>query len=271
MQANINGTPIYYEQHGDGAPIICIHGFPEDHRAMTACFEPVFYGVNGFRRLYIDLPGLGKSPANPLIENADDMLNTLFQFIEQLLGSEHFFLMGQSYGGYLALGLAQQLPERIKGVYFLCPCVVAKRERRTLPARAVMKREDVALSADDDPMDFEEFTQTATVITNETWERYKTEILPGLKCADNVFVERYQGAGYGFSFESELKNICFAKPTTFLLGRQDECVGYQDAFHLLECFPCASFEIVDGAGHNLQIEQPSVFRNSVLGWLNRFE
>lgn len=268
MQTNINGTPIYYEQYGEGEAILCIHGFPEDRRALAGCLEPIFDDISGYRRLYVDLPGLGKSPANPQIVNADDMLNTLFQFVEQVLRNEHFYLVGQSYGGYLALGLAQQLPKHIMGVYFLCPCVVTKRESRILPVRAVIKRDDVVLSHDDDPMDFEEFTQAATVITNATWQRYKTEVLPGLKCADEGFVERYQGDGYGFSFESELKAMHFVKPTTFLLGRQDDCVGYRDAFQLLECFPRASFQIVDGAGHNLQIEQPRIFRNSILDWLN---
>lgn len=271
MNAIINGTPVYYEQYGDGVPIICIHGFPEDHRAVSGCFEPVFQGVSGYRRLYLDLPGLGKSPANPLVENADDMLNTLFQFVEQVIGTEHFYLIGQSYGGYLSLGLTQQLPERIKGLYLLCPCVVASREHRTLTARTIIRDDGIALSADDNLADYEVFAQAATIITNATWERYKAEILPGLQCADKEFVERYQADGYGLSIESELKNIRFEKPTTFLMGRQDDCVGYRDAYELIECFPRASFEILDGAGHNLQIEQPCRFEDSVVDWLKRIE
>ena len=30
----IDDQPVFYEEFGTGKPILCIHGFPEDHRSM---------------------------------------------------------------------------------------------------------------------------------------------------------------------------------------------------------------------------------------------
>ena len=65
--------------------------------------------------------------------------------------------------------------------------------------------------------------------------------------------------------------IRFDKPTLFLCGRQDNCVGYKDLEKLLDDYRRASFAILDGAGHNLQIEQNSLFQEIVRNWLERIE
>jgi pimeloyl-ACP methyl ester carboxylesterase len=33
---------IYYEVIGSGTPVVMIHGFILDHRAMKGCMEPIF-------------------------------------------------------------------------------------------------------------------------------------------------------------------------------------------------------------------------------------
>ena len=46
---------------GEGRPILFIHGFPIGHVSMTACMEPVFTKRKGYKRVYMDLPGMGLS------------------------------------------------------------------------------------------------------------------------------------------------------------------------------------------------------------------
>lgn len=271
MQIIIDDSPIYYEQHGEGIPVLCIHGFPEDHRVMQSCLEPIFETLTGYCRIYVDLPGMGKSPANHNIANADDMIDIIQQFIDQVIGNHHFLLIGQSYGGYLSLGLALLSSERIMGIYFLCPCVVSDRSKRRLPRKVITQYQDVTLSSQDKQIDYDDFISMAVVVTDSTWTRYKQEVLPGLKCADTEFTEPYQKNGYSFSFESKFQTIFFEKPASFLMGRQDDCVGYEDTFQLMECFPRASYSIIDGAGHNLQIEQPQRFEDDFLNWLKYYE
>jgi hypothetical protein len=48
-----------------------------DHREAEACFEPAPRAGDGYRRIYPDLPGLGRTPAPLSLRSADDVLQTL--------------------------------------------------------------------------------------------------------------------------------------------------------------------------------------------------
>lgn len=52
-----------------------------------------------FRRIYLDLPGMGKSGAGDWIKNADVMLEVVKEFIRQVIKEESFLMVGLSYGG----------------------------------------------------------------------------------------------------------------------------------------------------------------------------
>jgi pimeloyl-ACP methyl ester carboxylesterase len=46
---------IAHTTHGDGMPVVMIHGYTVDHRVLLP-LEPAFDARLGFRRIYIDLP-----------------------------------------------------------------------------------------------------------------------------------------------------------------------------------------------------------------------
>lgn len=54
---------IHCVEHGTGRPVLVLHGAGVDHREAEACFEPVLEGVSGLRRIYPDLPGMGRTIA----------------------------------------------------------------------------------------------------------------------------------------------------------------------------------------------------------------
>ena len=47
-----------YETVGNGVPVLIIHGWGISRLTMKAAFEPVFTELDGYKRFYIDLPGL---------------------------------------------------------------------------------------------------------------------------------------------------------------------------------------------------------------------
>ena len=121
------------------------------------------------------------------------------------------------------------------------------------------------------PSDVEELGESLVIQKREVWERYKEEVLPGIKIANNDLVERIYPSSYSFSFEVDNVVKIYNKPTLFLLGRQDTTVGYRDAWKIIENYPKATFAILDQAGHNLQIEKESLFNSLVNEWLDRVE
>ena len=269
MNCYIEETPIYYQEYGSGIPVLCLHGYSIDHQVMTGCLEPLFQTLDGYKRIYLDLPGMGKSPANENIKNADDMLEVIKKFIDKVIGKENFLLIGESYGCYLSLGLVLHLEQRIDGLFLICPVVVVDREKRILPRKELLECEDGFIKANEMDSNYTDFMACAVVATEETFARYKCEIPPAMALSDPSFVKRYQREGYGFSFDSKIEDIAFEKPTCVLLGRQDNVVGYMDALKLVNNFSRATFVIADGAGHSLQTERENLFEINLIDWLER--
>jgi pimeloyl-ACP methyl ester carboxylesterase len=83
----VGGTAVSYVEHGEGRPVLVLHGAGVDHREAEACFEPLFDGVAGYRRIYPDLPGMGRTPAE--IGSAEDVLGTLLGFAENVTDAGH--------------------------------------------------------------------------------------------------------------------------------------------------------------------------------------
>ncbi len=268
MECKVRNLSIHYESIGQGKPVLLIHGYHVDHRLMTGCMEPVFQEAQGYRRVYIDLPGMGKTKSAPWIVNSDVMLDILLSFVDEVIPGERFLLAGESYGGYLARGIIQRAAGRVAGVMLLCPAIEADYAKRTLPDHVVLKKEE-ELFARLSPSEAEEFSGINVIQTKVVWERFRDEILPGIRLADQPYLDWFRENGYAFSFDVDKLEKPYSGPALFLLGRQDASVGYRDAWSILENYPRATFAVLDRAGHNLQIEQAGLFRTLVLEWLER--
>ena len=257
-----NSTIIDYEIIGVGAPILFLHGWGMDKRIMTGCFEPIFDNLNNFRRIYIDLPGMGMSTTGD-VTCSDDMLEILHSFTEEIVG-EKFIIAGESYGGYLARGLVKQYPEMVNGIILLCPLVYpGTRQGRVEPLK-VIKRDDDFLSTLTKEQ-YDSFTYMNVVLTKSVYERYSKDIMPAIEIQDRHFLDEVLDGSYSFDVD-EIEQP-FEFPCLIVVGKQDTEVGYKDQFNLIKNFPNATYCAINGAGHNLQIEQPELFESIVKQWL----
>jgi pimeloyl-ACP methyl ester carboxylesterase len=258
---------IYYEVIGSGTPVVMIHGFTLDHRAMKGCMEPIFQERTGYRRIYLDLPGMGLTKDYDEVMYTDDILQTVTDFIDAILPDQTFLIIGYSYGGYLTRGVIANMPERVLGASFICPVIIADKTKRSLPEHKVMHRDEefiATLNAKE-----KEFYDNSFVMLNQNnWNRAKDELVVGMKVADQSFLDKVQKA-YGYSFA--IDEGTFENPSLYLVGRQDNVTGYKDAFDILHRYPRATFSILDTAGHNLQIEQAELLNVHISEWLDRVE
>jgi pimeloyl-ACP methyl ester carboxylesterase len=258
---------IYYEEIGSGTPILMIHGFSPDHRLMKGCMEPIFQERDGYRRIYIDLPGMGQTKDYESIQNSDEMLEAVIQFIETILPNESFMIAGESYGGYITRGVIAKIPERVMGAAFICPMIIPDKNARTLPEHANIEIDEEFLSTLTEE-EREDFKGIHVKLDEYTWKRYNEEVVVGMKIADSAFLEKISQA-YGFTFQIDQE--VFQKPSVFLAGRQDHITGFKDVYDLLDKYPRATFSILDSAGHNLQIEQNKLINVHIIDWIERFQ
>lgn len=260
---------MYYQIIGEGRPILMLHGFYPDHRLMSGCMEPIFQHRPGWQRIYLDLPGMGQSPAEDGIDSSDKVLALILELVDSLISGQPFTLAGESYGGYLARGIIQRRPDLVDGLLLICPAVVADRSKRTLPPRVTLVEDPALLDTLSDE-EAAEFASMAVVQSERNWARYRDEIWAGVKVANAPFLERLRQR-FEFSFDPDQLARPFTKPTLMLMGRQDTSTGYRDAWSILEQYPRATFAVLDKAGHNLQIEQADLFTVLVSEWLDRME
>ena len=269
---------IAYWEAGEGIPFLALHGYTLDHRMAAGAFEPLFValGPKGhYRRIYPDLPFMGESDDLGEGEGSDAMLAAMVDFVAELALSGPLLIAGESYGGYLARGLARELGDRVAGLFFLCPMVVASTADRDRPqAQVLFEEADWARGAS--RSERAEFEDCAVIKSRAAFERFLSEILPGILLARREKLERVQASRFAFSFDSMGKggepfDSLFAKPASFFLGRQDSSVGWKDAQRLAGRYPRASYHIVDGAGHNAQLEEPGIFAAAFGAWLEACE
>jgi pimeloyl-ACP methyl ester carboxylesterase len=216
--------------------------------------------------VYLDLPGMGRTVAPASVRGTDDVFAVVRAAVAQLVPAGRYAVCGESYGGYLARGLAAADPGRVTGLALVCPMVVAEHPARDVDEHVVLVRDAFVAALPDDP----DFDEVAVVQTEETYGRTRREVLSGLDIADPAAVARIEG-DYAGTFTMESGSPPYPGPVLFFLGRQDATTGYRDAWRILEHYPRATFAVLDRAGHNAQIEQPALFAALVDEWLDRVE
>ncbi|SFC99140.1 alpha/beta fold hydrolase [Clostridium uliginosum] len=232
--------------------------------------ENIFNNKKGYKRIYIDLPGMGKSSSEKWITNSDIILNIVIALIEKILPNKNFLLAGESYGGYLSRGILYKMTKRIDGIMLICHVIIADNKKRNVQEHVILVKDNMLLSklTSDEIDDF----NSSSVVQNEIiYERYKNEIISRIEIANHEFLRNIKRNEYKFSFDVDKLDGKFNKPALIMVGRQDSCVGYKDSWNILENFPRASFAVLDRAGHNLQIEQEELFNSLVNEWLIRVD
>jgi pimeloyl-ACP methyl ester carboxylesterase len=247
---------VSYVEHGAGRPVVVLHGAGVDHREVEACLEPCFHDLPGYRRIYPDLPGMGRTPAPDGLLSAEDVLDVLLEFARVVAGSAAYRLVGHSAGAYYAQAMAARAPGLVAGLALVCPLLPGLRD---IPQhRAAVRSSDIGDAA---------FRSYFVIQSPEMFERYERHVAPAAALVDHQALERIGerwalAPGHG---------PAYAGPSLIVAGRLDSTVGYAAAVDLLDHYPHASLGVLDEAGHALPHEQPGILRALVAEWLARVE
>ena len=265
----LQDIPLAYDHRGpdDGKPVLLIHGWQGDHRYMAADLEPVFEETGAWRRTYIDLPGHGRTPAPPWLGNQEQVMSILRDFVGAVLGHGPFAVVGNSYGGYLTLGLVRSMPERLLGAALLVPHLPAPDGSLDTPPHSTIA---------EDPTAFGDLAADEGWIPGRLVEQSRRAVLeirrhdmPSIRIADQEYLARLD-ANYQLPADLIVHGEPFSGPSLIVTGRQDATVGYIAGWELLDEFPRATYATLDLAGHWLgRVERPQPFRALIRDWLDR--
>jgi pimeloyl-ACP methyl ester carboxylesterase len=257
---------LHHEILGQGKPIVMLHGVTLDHRHMVEILEPAFEELEGWKRIYVDLPGHGKSPPQDCIQSQDDILAAVEAFIAESLDEAQFALVGLSRGSYIARGIMHRHAERVTGAALIVPGGNPG-SPNPLPKHEVLEP-DPTIRSELPEDEIWAFENLSVVQRREVVEKRRQILKPAKQLHDQAQEARVKET-FAFSFAREEEIAIFEKPSLIVAGRQDFVSGYLDSVDLMHRYPRATLAILDAAGHGLAFERPDVFTELVRDWIQR--
>ena len=259
--------PAHIVRHGEGLPVVMLHGNGVDHRLLLP-LDDALAAPGDLQRVYLDLPGFGQTPALKAPGGLPELTDWVIATVRDIVGNRPFAVLGNSLGGLLARAVRVEFGDQVVGLALLAPVVNPDESARTTPEFEALEVDEKLLNSLSEG-DREAFTEMAVLQTPDTWERFRTSALPGINVVDKdaltTLMDRYDLA----DDRLEPAGVDLSSGTTALCitARQDHIVGFADQWNLVQdSYPRASFAVLDRAGHNVHVDQFGQVNALVAEW-----
>ena len=126
--ASVNGMEMYYEIHGEGSPLILLHGFTGSTQDWRSHIGEL---AEHYRTIPIDLRGHGWStnPANEFTHRQAAL--DVFALMDHL-GIDRFKAIGHSSGAMTLIHMATQQSERVEAMILVGSTIYYTEEARAI-------------------------------------------------------------------------------------------------------------------------------------------
>ena len=276
-----NSLRIHYVRHGEGLPLVLLHGWPEFWLTWRKNIPPL---AEGFDVVAPDLRGFGDSDKPALPDPPSDLLKDYVEDLRGLadaLGFERFGIVSHDVGAYVAQAFARGYPERLSGLFFFnCPYPgIGERWAEADHVNEIWYQS------------FNQQPWAASLVgeNHKTCETYIRHFLdhwsykPGLFDDDlDLWVENFMKPGNlqgGFNWytstnEGRIKQIRHGAPelpkvetpTRVLWGESDSVLKVEWADRLGDYFANVDFSPAQGAGHFVHYERPELANEEISGF-----
>lgn len=239
MFIQINNVKIFYETKGAGIPVVYVHG----NFASSKWFEDVM-NIDGMKTYALDLPNFGSSQRVDQI-SIEVYADYLWKFVESLKISMAI-LVGHSLGGAVTLKCVLDHPNAFSGLILVDPA----------PADGLKTPENLypVLENFKDHPEMLEFSLGMTMPTKK--ERAKTLVKDAMKMNPKAFSGNAR-ALENYDYSKNLKEIRI--PVKILWGNLDSIVSKEKLMKMANMLLNGQFEVLDGIGHSIMIEDPKKF------------
>ena len=109
----VNGISLYVEEHGEGDPVLLLHGWPDSARLWR--HQVPFLAAHGYRVITPDLRGFGRSerPAEVAAYRLRNVVADVSALLDHL-GIETAYVVGHDWGAAVAWLTAILAPARVR-------------------------------------------------------------------------------------------------------------------------------------------------------------
>jgi pimeloyl-ACP methyl ester carboxylesterase len=272
LRLDFNGRPhrIYFEEAGQGIPLVCLHTAGADGRQYRALLNDAEI-TRRFRVIAFDLPWHGKSSPPPGFERDAYQLTTdlyvdTVMAVCRALGLERPVVMGCSIGGRAVLHLALR-----HGDYFRA--AVGLQSATHAEAGADTRLRDLGVLDRPDVHGQEAAAGTVACLiapTSPQSEKWET-LWHYMQGGPGVFL----GDLHYYFTDGDLRNGLLDGldtqrcPLHLLTGEYDLSATPALTAELAKLVKATSFQVMDGLGHFPMSENPAQFRKYLLPVLER--
>jgi pimeloyl-ACP methyl ester carboxylesterase len=113
--ASVNGVDLHYVDGGEGVPLICLPGWPQNWYSYHSVAMNL---AKKFRVIIVDIRGMGSSAKPESGFDKKTMATDILELVKQL-GFTKVNLMGHDIGGMVAMSFAFNFPEYIQKLIVL--------------------------------------------------------------------------------------------------------------------------------------------------------
>lgn len=267
MYYSINDATYWYEIHGQGVPIVMLHGFTGSGSTWK---HFITKWKNDLQIITIDLPGHGKT-TTPSLKSMEQCCQDLMHLFDHL-NLETFHLLGYSMGGRTALSLSMLHPERVQSLILesASPGLETEDERN----ERVDKDEKLAIRIEAEGVPaFINFWEDLPLFHSQKSlpkEVQNTIRMERIAQSGQGLTQslRFMGTGTQPSWWNDLGQ--FAKPVLLLVGADDhKFIKINKTMQ--NRFPNSHMEIIEHAGHAIHVEQPEIFGRIVKSYIFSLE
>jgi pimeloyl-ACP methyl ester carboxylesterase len=266
--APINGVNIYYEESGEGFPLVWSHEFAGDHRSwaeQVGFFESRYRVVTYAARGYPP-SGIPRNAEAYTLENAVEDLRALLDHLK----IDRAHIGGLSMGGSVALNFGLTHPDRARslivagtGTGCTDPDVFRAAVRRyadLLEAKGMSAMREYARS-----------DTRAQLLRKDAgaWKRFFDGFMEHSAAGSALTFRGVQG-GRKPIFELEAGLRALEVPTLIMLGDEDgPCV--EPGLFMKSCIRRSGLVTFPQSGHAINLEEPDLFNRTVSDFLSAVE
>jgi pimeloyl-ACP methyl ester carboxylesterase len=272
---SLHGHHMSYRRAGEGPVLLLLHGIAGSSRTWIPAMELL---KSEFTVLAPDFLGHGKSD-KPLGDYSLGNLASSMRDFLHLLGFERATVVGQSFGGGVALQFAYQFPERCERLVLVDAGGLGREVNWILRLVTLPAAEYVL------PVLFPAFVRSCgdsvsrllgslgfrNAAGAEIWRSYRSLTVPENRGA---FVRTMRAViDPGGQSVSALDRLYLAAhmPTLIVWGTRDRIIPPVHAYKAHEAIPNSRLELMEGLGHFPHVEDPIRFVEVLTDFLHTTE
>ena len=244
---------IAWERHGEGAPLLLIHGLGYARWGWEPVVEPL---ARSFDVILFDNRGIGESDAPPGPYTAAELAADALQVLDEA-GVERAHVLGTSLGGMVAQELALAAPERVDRLVLACTTPGG-------PESFPMPEQTVKLLTSG-PRRLRQFVENA--LAPEPRPEIVERILAPPRSDRPAARGLEAQAAAGAAFDALDRVEAIGAPTLILHGTEDVVVDSRNTALLALGSRTPGVELFPGCGHLFFWEQPERFVEVVTEFL----